>query len=86
MTPMYLMTEAQHAQIVASLEATCGGRCNSEFNPCWEYELADRLKAMQPVSPVAWCELNADMSAWFLAYGHNLKATTRPLYTPEQSK
>ena len=31
------------------------------------------------VEPVAWYEYNADLDAWFLAYGHNPKAKTRPL-------
>ena len=29
--------------------------------------------------PVAWYEYNQDLDAWFLAYGHNPKAKTRPL-------
>ena len=29
--------------------------------------------------PVAWYEYNQDLNAWFLAYGHNPKAKTRPL-------
>ena len=33
------------------------------------------------VEPVAWFELNGDMDAWFLSYGFNPKAKTRPLYT-----
>ena len=32
-----------------------------------------------PQEPVAWYEYNADLDAWFLAYGHNPKAKTRPL-------
>jgi hypothetical protein len=32
-----------------------------------------------PQEPVAWYEYNAGLDAWFLAYGHNPKAKTRPL-------
>ena len=37
------------------------------------------LKTAVPQEPVAWYEYNADLDAWFLAYGHNPKAKTRPL-------
>ena len=44
---------------------------------------ADMLEAdVQPAvpqEPVAWYEYNADLDAWFLAYGHSPKAKTRPL-------
>ena len=33
----------------------------------------------QQWEPVAWYEYNQDLDAWFLAYGHNPKAKTRPL-------
>jgi hypothetical protein len=26
-----------------ALKDHCGGRCNAEYNPCWDYELADKL-------------------------------------------
>ena len=26
-----------------ALREVCGGRCNAEYNPCWHYEIADRL-------------------------------------------
>ena len=45
-------------------------------------QAADMLEADEPVvpqEPVAWYEYNADLDAWFLAYGHNPKAKTRPL-------
>jgi hypothetical protein len=29
--------------------------------------------------PVAWYEYNADLDAWFISYGHNPRAKTRPL-------
>lgn len=32
-----------------------------------------------PQEPVAWYEYNAGLDAWFLSYGHNPKAATRPL-------
>ena len=35
--------------------------------------------APQTQQPVAWYEYNQDLDAWFLAYGHNPKAKTRPL-------
>ena len=37
------------------------------------------LQPAVPQEPVAWYEYNADLDAWFLAYGHNPKAKTRPL-------
>jgi len=44
-------------------------------------DLANKIKAEMavPQEPVAWYEYNADLDAWFLAYGHNPKAKTRPL-------
>jgi hypothetical protein len=45
---MYLLTPERHAQLVASLEATCGGRCNAEYNPCQAREAIAALRA-QPV-------------------------------------
>lgn len=40
-----------------------------------------KLAAGVSVEPAAWFELNSDMDAWFLSYGFNPKAKTRPLYT-----
>lgn len=31
-------------EIQDSLMQNCGGRCNSEYNPCWEFELAAKLQ------------------------------------------
>ena len=42
----------------------------------------DMLEADAPAAtqePVAWYEYNADLDAWFLAYGRDPKAKTRPL-------
>ena len=38
-----LRTAAQHA--LEALEADCGGRCNAEYNPCWQREVAETLRA-----------------------------------------
>ncbi len=44
-------------EAIAALEDACGGRCNAEYNPCWQQEVAQTLKAAleQPEQePVAW--------------------------------
>ena len=38
-----LRTAAQQA--LKALEADCGGRCNAEYNPCWQREAAETLRA-----------------------------------------
>ena len=40
-------------QVIDSLEATCGNRCNAEYNPCHEQELVWELRAAleQPAPP-----------------------------------
>lgn len=38
-----LRTAAQQA--LEELEADCGGRCNAEYNPCWQREVAETLRA-----------------------------------------
>ena len=44
------------------------------------YDLMRSALAQQgEQQPVAWYEYNQDLDAWFLAYGHNPKAKTRPL-------
>ena len=43
------MNEQQIAAVTQArnaLREACGGRCNSEYNPCWYYEVADRLTAI----------------------------------------
>ncbi len=42
-------------------------------------ELRTALAQQGKQQPVAWYEYNQDLDAWFLAYGHNPKAKTRPL-------
>ena len=42
-------------------------------------ELRSALAQQGEQQPVAWYEYNQDLDAWFLAYGHNPKAKTRPL-------
>jgi hypothetical protein len=32
-------------EAIAALEDACGGRCNAEYNPCWQQEVAQTLKA-----------------------------------------
>ena len=44
-----------------------------------EYALRTALAQQGEQQPVAWYEYNQDLDAWFLAYGHNPKAKTRPL-------
>ena len=41
--------------------------------------LRTALAQQREQQPVAWYEYNQDLDAWFLAYGHNPKAKTRPL-------
>ena len=52
------MNEQQIAAVKQARDAlreACGGRCNREFNPCWYYEVADRLNDIleQPEFPLA---------------------------------
>ena len=42
-------------------------------------DLRTALAQQGEQQPVAWYEYNQDLDAWFLAYGHNPKAKTRPL-------
>jgi septal ring factor EnvC (AmiA/AmiB activator) len=42
-------------------------------------ELREALDALKNQEPVAWYEYNADLDAWFISYGHNPRAKTRPL-------
>ena len=56
------------------------------FQPDWvnyrqgvEDGKAEALAQQGEQQPVAWYEYNQDLDAWFLAYGHNPKAKTRPL-------
>lgn len=32
-------------QALEALEADCGGRCNAEYNPCWQRQAAETLRA-----------------------------------------
>lgn len=55
---------------------------STSLAPALMAQAADMLEADAPAAtqePVAWYEYNADLDAWFLAYGHNPKAKTRPL-------
>ena len=42
-------------QALEALEADCGGRCNAEYNPCWQREVAETLRAAlaRQAEPVA---------------------------------
>ena len=40
---MNLREAAQQA--LEALDADCGGRCNAEYNPCWQREVAETLRA-----------------------------------------
>jgi hypothetical protein len=75
---MFMMTEAQHAQIVAAYTEDWGDI---------EQAVA-MLKAMQPVSPAAWViEFeNGDTELHFHDANNSLGESQIPLYTPEQSK
>jgi hypothetical protein len=75
---MFMMTEAQHAQIVAAYTEDWGDI---------EQAVA-MLKAMQPVSPAAWIiEFeNGDTELHFHDANNSLGESQIPLYTPEQSK
>jgi hypothetical protein len=75
---MYLLTEAQHAQILSAYTEDWGDI---------EQAVA-MLKAMQPVSPAAWViEFeNGDTELHFHDANNSLGESQIPLYTPEQSK
>jgi hypothetical protein len=75
---MYLLTEAQHAQILSAYTEDWGDI---------EQAVA-MLKAMQPVSPAAWIiEFeNGDTELHFHDANNSLGESQIPLYTPEQSK
>ena len=70
------MTERK--ELIDRLRWHAKSMCNGDMYR----EAADMLEADAPAvpqEPVAWYEYNADLDAWFLAYGHNPKAKTRPL-------
>jgi hypothetical protein len=75
---MYLLTEAQHAQILSAYTEDWGDI---------EQAVA-MLKAIQPVEPVAWIiEFeNGDTELHFHDANNSLGESQIPLYTPEQSK
>lgn len=52
-----------------------------DFMAGYDAGMADarRMAQQGEQQPVAWYEYNQDLDAWFLAYGHNPKAKTRPL-------
>ena len=79
----YLLTEDLRNDLIGSLETTCGRRCNPEYNPCWAYELADKLKAMKPQTPVAWM-IDGDYATTMEHYAASFRRESRvvePLYT-----
>ena len=78
MTRIFMMTEQQHAQIVAAYTEDWGDI---------EQAVA-MLKAMQPVSPVGWWD-TIDGGDFTYSIGEMCGGDTdglKPLYTPEQSK
>jgi hypothetical protein len=82
---MYLLTEAQHTQIVDALELPSLKTVSMLIER--DAALA-MLKAMQPVSPAAWViEFeNGDTELHFHDANNSLGESQIPLYTPEQSK
>jgi hypothetical protein len=38
-------------EAIDALEDACGGRCNAEYNPCWQWEVAQTLKAALLTEP-----------------------------------
>ena len=85
-----LRTAAQHA--LEALEADCGGRCNAEYNPCWQREVAETLRAalaepvqeptpMPPFPPVSLWERGCavcGIGAGGHAYGHACQRSDCP--------
>jgi hypothetical protein len=45
MTTTITLPSAVVEQALDALEAVCGGRCNAEYNPCWQREVAETLRA-----------------------------------------
>ena len=62
MTTNITLPSAVVEQALDALEAVCGGRCNAEYNPCWQREVAETLRSAlaqqaEPVQePVAWMD------------------------------
>ena len=56
-----------------------GGFKPTEEEAITAWNIRSALAQQGEQQPVAWYEYNQDLDAWFLAYGHNPKAKTRPL-------
>ncbi len=95
MTRMFMMDEAQHAQIVEALES-CSMDCDAvgadggmSFDEDRVSTALAMLKAMQPLSPVAW-EHHFDDNSKRLSYCNDVAGfppradavEVKPLYTP----
>ena len=86
MTRMYLMTEAQHAQIVDALELPSLKNVSMLLQR--DAALAI-LRCMQPVEPCAWMVEDADKRHFIFRMAKpeiHEGEYVYPLYTPEQSK
>jgi hypothetical protein len=61
-------------QALEALEADCGGRCNAEYNPCWQREVAETLRAAlaRQAEPVAVAERERIAAQWDGCVTHRL--------------
>ena len=85
---MTTLQEAAMRKALEALEAPTPGAITGSAES-WSIWYDKRFIAMEELrtalaqqgerQPVAWYEYNQDLDAWFLAYGHNPKAKTRPL-------
>ena len=73
-------------QALEALEADCGGRCNAEYNPCWQREVAETLRAAlaqqaEPVEPVAWL-LQSELDDLMTCNHRRLSADSPTIWAP----
>jgi hypothetical protein len=65
---------------INELRAVLGDLPESQAEMLQEIKkLRTELAKLELQEPVAWYEYNADLDAWFISYGHNPRAKTRPL-------
>jgi len=72
-------------QIMKLVDAYATQMTHSHYHPLMEARAAvvaalEGVSSVHTQEPVAWFEHNASLDAWFLSYGFNPKAKTRPLY------
>ena len=77
-----LRTAAQLA--LEALEADCGGRCNAEYNPCWQRQMAEALKAAL-AEPVKQCMAHGECFGGECIYTSLPQGPAKPVQGPDHT-